>query len=246
MKDAFDKDGFVALPGFLDAQGIADVKTNLARFIRDVVPGMPREHVFFENKDDPSSLKQLQGMARNDPFFEGLMFGGRFESLARELLQDEVVGMNLQYFCKPPGNGKPTPPHQDGFYFKLNPCEAVTMWLALESVDEENGCVRYLPGSHRDGMREHRRTETLGFSQGIADYGRDAEAKREVAVPAAPGDLLVHHALTIHRADGNHSPTRPRPALGFVFYAARAKEDKTAKAAYQRKLETDLAAQGKI
>ncbi len=246
MTEDFNNKGFVALPAFLDAQEIAEVRANLDRFIRDIVPGMPREHVFYEDKGDPATLKQLQGLARNDAFFHKLMFGGRFEQLARELLQDEVVGMNLQYFCKPPGIGKPTPPHQDGYYFMLDPCEAITMWLALEHVDEENGCVRYLPGSHRCGMRDHNRTTTLGFSQGIADYGRDGEAEKEIAIHAAPGDLLAHHALTIHRADGNQSPTRPRPALGFVYYAARAREDRTAKAAYQRKLETDLAAQGKI
>jgi len=246
MNADFNEQGFVALPGFLNGQELAKVRANLDRFIREVVPGMPKEHVFYEDKDDPTSLKQLQKLADNDPFFRELMFGGRFEQLARDLLRDEVVGVNLQYFCKPPGIGKPTPPHQDGYYFMLDPCEAITMWLALDHVDEENGCVRYLPGSHRHGMRQHNRTSTLGFSQGIADYGRDGEAEDEVAIHAAPGDLLAHHALTIHRADGNHSPTRPRPALGLVYYAARAKEDKAAKAAYQQKLETDLAAQGKI
>ena len=246
MSTEFEERGFVALRGFLNGRELEEVQENLARFIRETVPGMPREHVFYENKDDPSSLKQLQKLADNDAFFHDLMFGGRFEELARDLLQDDVVGVNLQYFCKPPGIGKPTPPHQDGYYFMLDPCEAVTMWLALDLVDEENGCVRYLPGSHRRGMREHNRTSTLGFSQGIADYGRDGEAEQEVAIPAAPGDLLAHHALTIHRADGNLSPTRPRPALGLVYYAARAKEDTAAKAAYKKKLESDLAAQGKI
>ena len=246
MNADFNEHGYVALPGFLDAREIAEVRTNLDRVIRDVVPGMPREHVFYEDKDDPTTLKQLQRLAHNDAFFHDLMFGGRFEELAKDLLQDEVIGMNLQYFCKPPGIGKPTPPHQDGYYFMLDPCEAVTMWLALDRVDEENGCVRYIPGSHRHGMREHNRTATLGFSQGIADYGKDGKAENEVAIHAEPGDLLAHHALTIHRADGNQSPTRPRPALGFVYFGARAKEDKAAKAAYQRKLETDLAEQGKI
>ena len=45
--------------------------------------------------------------------------------------------MNLQYFNKSPGANKPTPPHQDGYYFMITPCEAVTMWLALDEVDDE-------------------------------------------------------------------------------------------------------------
>jgi ectoine hydroxylase-related dioxygenase (phytanoyl-CoA dioxygenase family) len=51
----------------------------------------------------------------------------------------------MQYFNKPPSVGQPTPPHQDGYYFMLDPCEAVTMWFALDEVDEENGRMRYVP-----------------------------------------------------------------------------------------------------
>jgi len=84
----------------------------------------------------------------------------------------------------------------------LQPNEAVTMWMALEPVDEENGCVRYVKGSHKKGMREHRRTQTLGFSQGMTDFGTDEDLANEVFFHTQAGDLLVHHSLTIHRADG--------------------------------------------
>lgn len=153
---------------------------------------------------------------------------------------------NMQYFNKPPGIGQPTPPHQDGYYFMLEPCEAVTMWFALDDVDEENGCVRYVRGSHRRGMREHARTQTLGFSQGIVDYPTDTDRECEITFPAKPGDLLVHDAMTIHRADGNRSATRSRRALGFIYYSERAREDADAHAAYQRNLAEDMKAVGKI
>lgn len=118
--------------------------------------------------------------------------------------------------------------------------------FALEEIDEENGCVRYVPGSHKHGMREHARTQTLGFSQGIVDYPTDEDRASEVALPAKPGDLLVHHAMTIHRADGNQSETRSRRALGFIYYSERACEDVMAHAAYQHKLAKQMKANGKI
>ena len=120
------------------------------------------------------------------------------------------------------------------------------MWLALDEVDEENGCVRYVLGSKERGMRPHGRTQTLGFSQGITDYGLPEDQANEVALPAQPGDLLVHHAMTIHRADGNHSKTRHRRALGFIYYSEQAQEDESAHAAYQKKLSEELAQSGKI
>ena len=120
------------------------------------------------------------------------------------------------------------------------------MWLALDEVDEENGCVRYVPGSHRRGMREHGSTGTLGFSQGITDFPNADDKEHEIACPASPGDLLAHHAMTIHRADGNRSKTRNRRALGFIYYGASAKEDVEAWERYQHELKAELKREGKI
>lgn len=174
-----------------------------------------------------------------------MMFGSRFEHLASVLLAEAVVGKNMQYFNKPPRAasgriGQPTPAHQDGYYFMLDPNEAVTMWLALEPVDEANGCVRYVRGSHLRGLRPHGRTGVLGFSQGMTDFGTPEDLENEVYFPTQPGDLLVHHSLTIHRADGNASETRTRRALGFIYYAQRAREDTARKQAYQQKLTFEL------
>jgi len=183
-------------------------------------------------------------MHEYDDFFGGFMNSSP-KRLAEELLGEPVVGKNLQYFNKPPGTGQATPAHQDGYYFMLEPCRALTMWMALDPVDEENGCVRYLRGSHLDGMRPHGRTQTLGFSQGIVNFGNN-ETREEVPCPANPGDLLAHHALTIHRADANLSSTRSRRALGFIFYGKSAREDKAAHETYQRKLASEMSAEGKI
>lgn len=246
LLNSFRADGFVSLPGFLSGEELIELTANVDRFIREIVPQLPPEHVFYEDKNNTATLKQIQKMGDHDPWFQELFTNSRFREVAEILLAGPVVPKNLQYFNKPPGVGQPTPPHQDGFYFMLDPCEAVTMWFALDHVDEENGCVRYVRGSHHHGMRDHARTQTLGFSQGIIDYPTEQDRAAEVAFPAKPGDLLVHDALTVHRADGNRSATRTRRALGFVYFSERAKEDTVAKAAYQQRLTEDMKSQGKI
>lgn len=109
------------------------------------------------------------------------------------------------------------------------------MWMALEPADEENGCVKYIKASHLTGMRPHGRTKVSGFSQQILDYG-PADVEKEIAIQAQPGDLLIHHSLTIHCAGGNNSATRSRKALGLIYFGLSAKEDVEAKAAYKKKL----------
>jgi phytanoyl-CoA hydroxylase len=237
MKLRFNEDGYLFLPGFLDPGEVALINNKLDQFIKERVPGLQSGHVFYEDNTDSSTLKQLQDLHTYDPFFSGMLFDSKFKEIAQILLNDEVIGKNLEYFNKPPRIGKPTPPHQDNYYFMLNPSSAVTMWMALENADTENGCVRYIKGSHLKGMRVHGKTKTPGFSQGISDYGEQEDLKtEEIAFPAKPGDLLIHHAMTIHRADGNRSSSRSRKAVGFIYFGQSAKEDLAAKSAYQKLL----------
>ena len=245
LKREFHEQGFVVLRGFLHGRALAELLTKVDRFIEVVVPEMPDEHAFYEDKTDTSSLKQLQHMGDYDGWFHRLLTTGRLREIAELLLDGPAVPKNLQYFNKPPGVGRATPPHQDGYYFMLKPPQAVTMWLALDAADEENGCVRYVASSHLRPMREHARTQTLGFSQGIVDFPTAADSTDEVAITAQPGDLLVHHALTIHRAEQNAS-RRSRRALGLIYYGQSAQEDTAAHEAYQRRLAADLKRAGKI
>jgi phytanoyl-CoA hydroxylase len=246
LRQAFASDGFVSLPGFLGPDELGGVHEALRRFTMETVPSLPAELVYYEDKTDSRSLKQVQRLHEHCEFFAAMMLGSRFERLAQVLLGGPVVGKNMQYFNKPPGIGLPTPAHQDGAYFMLEPSQAVTMWLALEDVDLEQGCVRYVRASHLRGLRPHGRSGVLGFSRDILDYGSDDDLASEVAQPCRAGDLIAHHALTIHLADGNFSKERSREALGFIYYGRSAREDEGARAAYERQLASELADQRRI
>ncbi|MSU65938.1 MAG: phytanoyl-CoA dioxygenase family protein [Opitutus sp.] len=245
LKQTFDRDGYVVLRGFLAPAEVAELWRELDRYKREILPGLPATEHFYEIKGKPETLKYLKSLSKHDPYFKHLAQDERFARLARLFLNDEVTCKDISLFNKPPRVGEITPPHQDGFYFMLEPMEALTFWLALDVVDEGNGCVRYLTGSHRQEMRPHRRTKTLGFSQGISDYGTPEDRKNEVPITALPGDLLVHHALTTHRADANTSD-RHRHALGLVYYAARARPDEKKVEEYKQSLQRELTAAGKI
>jgi len=246
IKNDYDRDGYVRLPGFLNPDQLEELLSNLGRYVTDIAPSLPNTDVFYEDKDQVNTLKQLIRMSQHDPFFQRMMDDSEFTRLAELLLGRETSSRNMQFFNKPPKIGLPTPPHQDGYYWMINPCEGLTMWLALEEVDEENGCVRYASGSHRKGMRPHSRTNTLGFSQGISDFPNEDDKATEVVTRARAGDLLVHDAKTVHWADGNTSENRTRKAMGLIYFSDRAREDKEAQAAYQKKLTEDLEKAGKI
>ena len=222
-RELFERDGFVVVRQFLPAAEFSRLTRELDRYIQQVVPTLLEGDAFYDDKARPETLKQLARIEQ-DPFFADYRNDPHWVALATELLGEPVACQGAEWFNKPPATNHPTPPHQDNFYFCLRPPQVLTMWLALDVVDAENGCLRYVRGSHRRGIRTHGRTRTLGFSQGIPDYG-DVDQGHEQAVFAQPNDVLIHHGETIHRADPNRSTQRHRRSFAMVFRGASAHRD---------------------
>lgn len=219
-KEKFDRDGYTVISGLFSATEIDALNVQVDRYVKQIAPTLSDGDVFYEDPSKPASLKQLEHMNKHDEFFRDYMADSRFRELGELLLDVPLRPMNQQWFNKPPAGSSPTPPHQDGFYFSLEPNEAANMWLALDPVSEKNGCLHYVAGSHRRGLRPHGRTDTLGFSQGVSNWSADDDANA-VAVAVMAGDLIVHHSLVIHRAEANHSNDHRR-ALGGTYYSTQA------------------------
>jgi phytanoyl-CoA hydroxylase len=231
LKRELDRNGFAIVRSFLPADELGELSRNLDRYIRDVVPTLPDGEAFFVDRSRPETLKQMQRMGC-DAFFAAYAENERWVALAEGLLGEKATADQPEWFNKPPGTNHVTPPHQDNFYFCLTPPNVVTIWLALDAVDAENGCLRYVRGSHQCGYRPHAKSKILGFSQGITDYTAD-DITREVPVLLEPGDAVVHYGMTIHRADANLSPTRQRRSFAIVYRGVSCQRDH---AAYERYL----------
>jgi phytanoyl-CoA hydroxylase len=236
LRPAYDRDGFAAVRQFLPASDFAELTRELERYIRDVVPTLPDAHAFYDDKGRPETLKQLQHMGL-DPYFKAYRDHAAWRALAEALIGEAANPLEPEWFNKPPGTQHITPPHQDNYYFCLRPPHVVTLWMALDTVDEENGCLRYVRGSHLEGIRPHGRSNVLGFSQGILDHG-DLDREREVAIHLEPGDVVAHHGNTIHRADANRSAVRNRRAFALVYKGVSCQRDEEAFGRYQAALKS--------
>lgn len=243
LKRDFDENGYLHIKGFMD---VAEVETWAAewdRFVKEVVPTLPRNRAMFEDYDDPTTLKQVDTVEKFDPAFKSLLLDARFIELSGVLLEDTIIPDHIEAFIKAPQRGTPTPAHQDGYYFGLTPNEALTVWMPIGDIAANAGALCYIKGSHHGGIHPHGASGVLGFSQGIqVDYQSLGE---EVVCVVEKGDILVHHSRTIHYAAGNQS-NQWRRSLGMVYYAERAKEDKEFLSRYYANVREQQAALGVV
>ena len=151
-KAEYDRDGFIVVRNFLPPEEFAELQERLDHYIAEVVPTLPDCDAFYHDKSRPETLKQLQHM-KHDPYFANYHENHHWRDLATELIGEPCEAKDPEWFNKPCGTDHPTPPHQDNFYFCLRPANVLTMWLALDHVDAENGCLRYVRGSHVEGIR---------------------------------------------------------------------------------------------
>ena len=233
----FHTDGFVVMRRLFSTDEASTLQKRIDRYVRDELPRLPPQCGFYDDRRRPETLRQLQFLERS-PLIAPFAYDARLSGLAREFLGEEAVLRSAQWFDKPPGTGHPaTPPHQDNGYLSQVPASVVTFWISLDHVDEENGCPRYVPGSHLAVGRDHRPTGVLGFSLGIPQLTEE-DRRREVPLRLEPGDAVAHHCWTIHRAARNESPDRHRRAFVCVFIGVSCRTDPDGLATWHSAMET--------
>jgi phytanoyl-CoA hydroxylase len=140
----------------------------------------------------------------------------------------EVSRYTDQVILKTPGISPETHFHQDGFYWRSTPEKTINCWIALDDAGLGNGCLRFMPGSHRLGLQEHERYtdepalhsgETGEAFQRLRIPLEGVDFSREVAEPVDAGGCLLFLKYTWHRSDPNRSPEQRR-AYAVAYHEA--------------------------
>jgi hypothetical protein len=140
--------------------------------------------------------------------------------LVSDVIGDDVVLWGCHVFCKPAREGYETPWHQDGHYWPIRPLATCTAWVALEPSTSANGCLRVIPGSHRERRLHdhlHEDRDDLTLSQRLAAGAFD-EAQA-VDIELEPGQMSLHDVYMIHGARANTS-TRRRTGVALRYMPA--------------------------
>ena len=177
-----------------------------------------------DDESGPAVLPQILGPDRYAPELKQGLFRRNAEAIARQLLGDGVKYQGSHAILKPAFTGAATPWHQDEAYW--NPDEdhdAISIWIPLQPATLENGCMWFVPGSHRLEVLPHHCINNDPRIHGLEVDAADVSTA--VACPLPAGGCTIHPVRTLHYTGPNHSP-EPRRALilGFGLPAKPRKE----------------------
>ena len=127
--------------------------------------------------------------------------------MVEQLIGPDIVLWGSQLFCKPAGHGLAVPWHQDGQYWPLDPLATVTVRVAIEDSTPENGCMRYLPGSHKSRKLERHEITTashMALKQQLAEID-ETQARDDILYA---GQISIHDVYLVHGSAANRSTKR--------------------------------------
>lgn len=212
---AFDETSWVALPGLLDAEITEEIRQTLVDTAFRA-PSAGRESVFLQSAPAAAeeSFRKQEGLAWRFPLFDRLVTSPRLASAALGLMRkrEGVVVQDSTYFKA--AGGSPTGFHQDLPFLPYDRIGSITIWIALVDLTPDMGPLRYVEGTHRDGL--------LGrfIGQDLREewphlYDRAIGGGRAMRA----GDAQAHWDLTVHGAAANTSD-RAREAYAIRYLPA--------------------------
>ncbi len=226
LRQQFDEQGYVILQGFLDSSVVAQARSAMEELVeqqaqRLVATGKiaspmhaePFETRFFrlfeEHLDDaPKSFRRelhLSGLF--DLFFNPALLD------VVEVLIGPEVRLYPNYTARPKfpdWKGTEVLWHQDGGYTEqvaedegsVELQRMVNVWTPLVPARAANGCMQFVPGTHKLGAVPH---ESREYYLEIAHESLDPYVKSAVDVELDPGDVVLFQNLLFHRGQPNHS-----------------------------------------
>lgn len=212
--------GYLAgIPVLTDEQ-IEWLRTELAELIDPAHPAHDLFYEFHSNESfDPSKvLFHALGAWRIAPGFHDLLWNPAFLMPASQLLGGGVRFWHDQLFCKPAHHGGVVAWHQDYSYWtRTQPMAHLSCWIGLDDSTRENGCVHYVPGSHRwDLLPITGLANDMHAIEQVLTGEQRAEFK-PVAIELKAGESSFHHPLMVHGSYENRSEQPRRGAVINVF-----------------------------
>ncbi len=219
---AYHRDGQVTPHWRLSSSRLAELRDALDRLIK-ARPNVRPDFIALPHV--PWKIPESIPLARE--FFE-FVTDPELLDVVEQLIGPDIILWASAMFCKPATTGLEVPWHQDGQYWPIRPRATVTVWIALDEVTVENGCMRVIPGSHRAGDFAHEVSdrEDLVLSNVLNDPRLNLNAVRNIELDT--GQCSLHDVNIVHGSPPNRSGKR-RAGYAVRYMPASAHFDRSIK-----------------
>jgi len=209
----YEENGYVVVKDIVSKDVLARLRTAITEMTEEAQAGRDAR---FQPAVEPDAsgtavkaapLRKLNELVPHDSFFRAVAAGANILDIVAQLAGNaqRIMLYSDQVFLKPAFCGSEKPLHQDNSYFRVTPhSHGVTCWMAVDDATEENGCMRYIPGSHKLGLLPHKELTQAHLAPEGNGFGE------EIPVPIPAGAVIFHHLLVLHSSKANTSPNSRR------------------------------------
>lgn len=218
----FHENGYVSGIRILSDHQIDELTSQLAGFFEPQHDGQGYWHEYHSNESaDPNTvLFHALGAWRLRTGFHDLLWNPAFTVPAGQLLDGPVRFWHDQLFCKPAQHGGVVAWHQDYSYWtRTIPMAHLTCWIGLDDATADNGCLQYIPGSHKWNLLPI--TGLAGDMEaikGVLNNEQWEQFQSPVAIELKRGECAFHHPLMVH---GSYENMTDQPRRATVINAIR-------------------------
>lgn len=217
----FHREGYLALPAITTPEEVAQL-CGIYDHLFEIKAGRDQgDHLDLTSHDDDETqeptLPQIMNPSKYAPALKDTQLHANAEAIAKQLFGEQTVFRFDHAIRKPAHTGSATPWHQDEAYSSpINDYNEVSIWIPLQEATRQNGCMWFVPGSHRSGIFPHHPIGNDPRVIGLEVDNPDAMSKGAVACELPAGGATIHHCKTLHYTGPNVS-AGPRRAyiLGF-------------------------------
>ena len=208
LRGQYDRDGFVSAVEIIDPETALSHRQRL----EDI-----------ESKTGPLHYKPKIHAMLTSPYELATL--PRVLDVVESLLGPDILLYNTTFIIKEPHTPNLVSWHQDLTYWGFDCDDQVSMWLALSPATSKSGCMRVIPGTHKNGKRTHNFTEDENNVLYSGQTVYDVEEDKAFDACLQPGQASFHHGWTLHSSMPNQSNDR-RIGLNVQYIAPHVRQIK--------------------
>ena len=208
----YQSEGYLVVSGLFSPEEVDFFKEHYEamRVSDSIGPNQSLRDTKFASNDPLLTYPRLMQPHRRDEASLRWLIDERLNQCMTAMLGEEPFAVQTMFYFKPPG-ARGQALHQDQYYLRVQPGTCLAAWMAVDDCDEENGCIRVVPGSQDWPLLCLTEADTeQSFTDVTVSLPEGAEAR---PVPLKAGDVLFFNGQIVHGSLPNTTTDRFRRSL---------------------------------